>query len=400
MLKIALLNSVCGSGSTGKICVGIGMLLNKYGIDHKIFYTYGKSDYPKSSCYSNNRAIRVQGLKSRILGNYGFNSQKATSVLISKLKEYQPNIVHIHNIHGHDCNLEMLFNYLRKEKIKIVWTFHDCWAFTGYCTYFTMCGCNKWKSGCGKCPQKNTYSWLFDKSASNYARKKKIFSGLDLTIVTPSKWLANLVKESFLKAYPVHVINNGIDLSVFKPTDNRFRKENKLENKTILLGVSFEWEKRKGLDVFMELAKQLSKQLQIVLVGTNEKLDKLLPANIISVHRTQSSQELADIYSSADFLINPTREENFPTVNIESIACGTPVLTFNTGGSIEMLDETCGDFVETGDRDKLFEMIKNYSNEKKFKSIDCIKKAEYYDMKKTYSRYVDLYNSILQKGEL
>lgn len=393
-VRIALLNSVCGAGSTGKICVGIGRLLDKQGIDHQIFYTDGTSDYPMSFCYSNKNSIKLQALKSRILGNYGFNSKKATQLLISKLQEYQPDIVNIHNIHGHDCDLEILFTYLKHTRTKIVWTFHDCWAFTGYCTYFTMCHCNKWKTGCGACPQKSIYTWFFDKSAANYAKKRGLFSGLDMEIVTPSKWLADLVKDSFLKDYPVHVINNGIDLSIFKPTENRFRIENNLDNKTILLGVSFEWEKRKGLDVFLELAKQLPEQFQIVLVGTNEKVDKLLPSNIISVHRTQNAHELADIYSSADFLINPTREENFPTVNIESIACGTPVITFDTGGSIEMLDETCGDYVETGDVVGLMKKIQYHTIENDLLKKNCISRASQFNVYTAFRKYVDLYLSM------
>ena len=390
-MRVALLNSVCGSGSTGKICVGIGKLLSNQGIEHKIFYTYGTSDYPESICYSSNKSIKIQALKSRIIGNYGFNSKRATEALILQLQKFNPDIINIHNIHGHDCDLEMLFTYLKQAKIKIVWTFHDCWAFTGYCTYFTMCGCNKWKNGCNKCPQKNTYTWILDRSAINYNRKKTLFSGLDMEIVTPSSWLASLVKESFLGKYPVHIINNGIDLSVFRPTENRFRIEKKLEGKIILLGVSFEWEKRKGLDVFLELARKLPEQFQIVLVGTNQKVDKLLPENIISVHRTQNAQELADIYSSADFLINPTREENFPTVNIESIACGTPVLTFNTGGSIEMLDDTCGDYVETGDVEGLIRKIQYYSKSKKLVKTACVDRAVKFDMYNSFQKYVDLY---------
>lgn len=394
-MKIALINSVCGYGSTGKICVGIGKILKLKDIEHKIFYSYGSSNYKDSICYSSNFNIKFQALKSRVFGNYGFNSKSATRLLIWKLKEYHPDIVHIHNIHGHDCDLEMLFQYLKEENVKIVWTFHDCWAFTGYCTYFTMCNCEKWKTQCYSCPQKGKYSWFWDKSSLNFDKKKALFSGLNLTIVTPSKWLAELVKKSFLNEYPIIVINNGIDLSVFKPTENNFRDKYKLDNKRILLGVSFEWEKRKGLDVFIELAKRLPKNFQIVLVGTNETIDKSLPKNIISVHRTENAQELADIYSSADFFINPTREENFPTVNIESIACGTPVLTFNTGGSIEMLDKTCGDYVETGDIDSLIDKILFYSDTKVFTNQSCLQKSKKYDMNLSFARYIELYQKIV-----
>lgn len=397
MLKVALINSVCGIGSTGKICVGIGKLLEAHGIDHKIFYTFGHSDYQQSFCYSNNKIIKLQALKSRVLGNYGFNSKGPTKLLISKLKEYQPDVVHIHNIHGHDCDLEMLFHYLKQENVKIVWTFHDCWAFTGYCTYFSLCGCNKWKKQCSQCPQKRKYSWFWDKSEQNYLRKKHVLSGLNLTIVTPSEWLASLVKQSFLKDYPVEVINNGIDLEVFKPSASGFRKQNNCEDKFILLGVSFEWEPRKGLDVFIQLAKRLSRQYQIVLVGTNEKVDNQLPENIISIHRTNSQQELAEIYSAADLLINPTREENFPTVNIESLACGTPVLTFDTGGSAEIIDESCGASVETGCVEQLIAKVYEMEKKKDCMVHKCVERAKRYDMNDRFNDYYVLYKKIVER---
>lgn len=393
-MRVAQINSVSGKGSTGRICVGISEMLSREDIDNVIFYSYGSDSHERSFKYSNDKYIKIQALKSRIFGNYGFNSKCATKKLIKELKEYKPDIVHVHNIHGHDCHLGMLFSFLKKEKIKVVWTFHDCWAFTGYCTYFTMCGCDKWKTGCFKCSQKKKYSWLLDKSSKLWSKKKELFSGLDLTIVTPSEWLASIARESFLKGYPIMVINNGIDLGVFKPTESDFRKKYNVEDKFLLLGVSFEWEERKGLDVFIELSKKLDDRFQIVLVGTNNEVDKNLPNNIISIHRTNNQQELAEIYSACDLFVNPTREENFPTVNIESLACGTPVITFNTGGSPEIINEFCGTVVEQNNIDDLIGKVMWIHKEKPFSKQACLDRAAKFDKNTKFNEYVQFYKNI------
>lgn len=393
-MKIVQINATCGVGSTGKICVGISEMLNSCGIENYILYSSRTNGYSQGIGCSNDRSIRLQALKSRILGNYGFNSRRATRRMIAELDRIQPDIVHLHNIHGHDCNLEMLFTYFRKQGTKLVWTFHDCWAFTGYCTYFDMVKCAKWKTHCGSCPQRRTYSWIFDRSCELFKRKKALFSEVDLTIVTPSEWLADLVRKSSLKDNPVMVVNNGINLSVFKPTRSCFRVEHNLEDRKILLGVSFEWEARKGLDVFIELAQRLPKDYQIVLVGTNSKVDKLLPGNIISIHRTQDQRELAEIYSSADLFLNPTREENYPTVNMEALACGTPVLTFCTGGSPEIIDETCGAVVPCDDVDAMEREILRICTNCPYPVEACQKRAELFDKNCRFKEYLDIYERV------
>ena len=285
-------------------------------------------------------------------------------------------------MHGNYINIPLLFKYIKKQNIKVVWTLHDCWSFTGICPHFDMIGCEQWKYGCKKCPMSLEFLLANNNSiAENYERKKFMFTGINkMTLVTPSKWLAGLVKQSFLGAYPIKVINNGIDLNIFKPTESDFRKKYALENKYIVLGVAFGWGKRKGLDVFCELAKRLdNKRYQIVLVGTNDDVDKLLPKNIISIHRTQNQHELAEIYTAADLFVNPTREENYPTVNMEAIACGTPVVTFNTGGSPEILDETCGSVVEKNDIDGIYNEIKRVCETQPYSKDDCLKRAERFD---------------------
>lgn len=390
-MKIVQINSVCGKGSTGKICVAVSELLNEKGIENYILYSSGNSDYSQGIKYQNTFYTKIQALKSRVFGNYGFNSARSTRRLIREIEKINPDIIHLHNIHAHNCNLSLLFKYFKKANKKLFWTFHDCWAFTGYCPHFDMIGCDKWQSECGKCPQKRYYSWFFDKSKKLFDKKKKLFSGLDLTIITPSKWLGELVKQSFLKDYPVKVINNGIDLNIFKPTESNFREKYNIKDKFILLGVAFGWGVRKGLDVFIELSKRLDDRFQIVLVGTDDSVYKQLPKNIISIHKTQNQTELAEIYSASDLFVNPTREENYPTVNMESVACGTPVLTFNTGGSPEMLDETCGAVVPKNDIDGLEKEILIVFVDRPFDKEDCLSKAKQFNKDDKFREYIELY---------
>ena len=336
--------------------------------------------------------VKVQALKSRILGNYGFNSQRATNRLIKHLDTIKPDIIHLHNLHGHNVHIGKLFSYLKKKNIKIFWTFHDCWALTAYCPHYDMIGCTQWKSeGCSKCPQKKHYSWFLDRSNYLFEKKKELFSGLDLTIIAPSKWLADQVKMSFLKDYEVKVINNGIDLEVFCPRESDFRKKNNLEGKFVVLGVAFGWGPRKGLDVFIKLSKCLDDRFKIVLVGTDEKIDKTLPSNIISIHRTQNQAELAEIYTAADVFVNPTREENFPTTHMESLACGTPVIAFDTGGCAEMLNEKCGSVVDKNDVEVLAQRIISVCENHIYSAEACMARAKDFDQSVKFEEYIALY---------
>ena len=397
--KIVQINATCGIGSTGKICVGISQALADVNVEN---YTVcsRSNGYELGIPCSSRLYIRTQALNSRIFGNYGFQSYRATKKMLRELDRIRPDIVHLHNIHGHDCNLAMLFKYFKKNNTKLIWTFHDCWSFTAYCPYFTRVQCDKWKNGCEHCPQYRDHSFWFDRSKELYRKKKELFSGLNLTIVTPSQWLADLVKQSFLKEYPVNVIYNGINLSVFHPTKNSFREKYGIPpNKHILLGVAFDWGVRKGMDVFFELANHLDPDhYQIVMVGTNDTIDKRMPRNIISIHRTQNQQELAEIYSAADLFVNPTREEVLGLVNLEALACGTPVLTFCTGGSPECIDDTCGAVVPCDDIDALEKEIIRICSDPPFSAEACIKRASEFDQNTKYKEYVALYESIFEKS--
>ncbi|MBR7133390.1 MAG: glycosyltransferase [Clostridia bacterium] len=396
-MNIIEINSV-DYGSTGKIALQIAETVEN-SADNVYVCTSGGRKHKASK--SNPKRIYIGGFFSeklhlvldRLTGYNGCFSCISTAVFLNRIKKLKPDIIHLHNLHNCYINLPMLFKFIKKHNIRVVWTLHDGWAFTGHCACFDMVGCQKWKSGCFKCPSYKQYpKSLVDRSQKMYQLKKKWFTEVkDLTIVTPSQWLADLAKQSFLKDYPVKVINNGIDLSVFKPTVSDFKEKNNCEDKIILLGVAFGWGERKGLDAFLTLAERLDDKYQIVLVGTDEGIDERLPANIISIHRTQNQIQLAELYTAANLFINPTRDDNFPTVNMEALACGTPVLTFRTGGSPEMLDDTCGAVVEKDDIDALYAKVLDITQNKRFSKEACIERAKKYDNGVKFKEYADLY---------
>lgn len=401
IMKILQINSVCGVGSTGRIVTDLYKVLEKEG--HECVIAYGRGTAPEEI-----KTIRIgtdfdnymHVAKTRVFDKHGFGSTKATKEFIEKVKEYDPDIIHLHNIHGYYINIEILFNYLKEANKKVVWTLHDCWAFTGHCAYFDYVECDKWKFRCEKCPQKREYptSNLLDNSKWNYEKKKKIFKGVkDLTIITPSKWLAGLVKESFLSEYKVEIINNGIDLEIFKPIESNFREKYNLKDKIIILGVASVWDRRKGLKYFVELSKMLNENYKIVIVGVNEKQKKELPSNILSIIKTNNTIELAEIYSVADIFLNPTLEDNFPTTNLEALACETPIITFDTGGSGEcIIDNNCGVLIKKKDTDEIVKNIYNLSNNIKLKKLRVIRNK--YNKDNKYMEYKNIYLKLLYRS--
>lgn len=385
-------------GSTGKIMMGIADVARAQG--HEVMcaspITTTNRDAGEDCGYYrigtfNSRRVNVA--LARITGFNGCFAWFETYKLLKKIDEFKPDIIHLHNLHDSYINLPMLFSYIKKHNVPTVWTLHDCWSFTGQCPYFTIAKCDRWKAGCHNCPQYKEYpASLYDNTKKMWQLKKKWFTGVkNMTIVTPSEWLAGLAKESYLKEYPIQVINNGIDLDVFKPTHSNFREQYGIPgDKYIVLGVSFAWGYRKGLDCFAEMAEKLGDKYQIVLVGTDGEIDKNLPKNIISIHRTQNQKELAEIYSTADVFAMPTREENYPTVNMEAIACGTPVVTFNTGGSPEMLNEKVDRVVPVDDVNEMMSEIKNIctgvGDKGRMNGLDRL------SMKIKFREYITLYN--------
>ena len=402
MIKVLQLTCTLNSGSVGRIAEDIGRLANLNGFDSYFGYGSKRNESQlKTIQIGSNFDMYVHAIESRLFDNHGFSSKSATLKFIEKIKEINPDIIHLHNAHGYYINIEALFNYIRERNIQVVWTLHDCWPLTGHCSFFDMANCEKWKTQCHNCPNTHKYpaSLFFDFSTRNYELKKALFSNLNnVTIVTPSVWLSDIVKRSFLSNYPVEVINNGIDLNAFKPMDTlSVEQKYNLKNKKVILGVASVWDKRKGLADFIELSKLISSEKLIILVGLNKSQQKNLPSNIIGIARTENLSELATLYSYASVFVNPTYVDNFPTTNIEALACGTPVITYNTGGSPESVSKATGFIVEKGDINILLERINLIlSVDKEIYSLACRERAErHYDKNQKYVEYIQIYKNMI-----
>jgi putative colanic acid biosynthesis glycosyltransferase len=399
MKKVLQIN-VSNSGSTGRISEEIGRVWMNNGYESFVAYGRIRSD-------SSSKLIQIgsafdkslHGLKTRLFDLHAFGSVNATNKLVKLIKEIQPDVILLHNLHGYYVNIEVLFAYLKSINTPVIWTLFDCWAFTGHCTYFDSVDCPKWKTQCFECPLTNEYptSWYVDNSLDNYSRKKQIFNSVkNMRLVTHSQWLAQLVSASFLKGYPIHKIANGLNLSVFKPTISTATKKKYNLPDNYILGVANIWNKRKGLLDFSELSKLIDDQTKIVLVGLNAREKEKLPSNIIAIPHTDSTEELAELYTNAFVFINPTHEDNFPTVNIEALACGTPVVTYDTGGSPEAIDEQTGFVVKKGDISGLAEAVSNIQTYGRAHYTElCRQRAiAYFNCEHRYQEYISLYNEI------
>ncbi len=399
-MKILLINSVCGYGSTGHIVADLWNTLKRCGNIVKVAYGFGKAiavDQNDRIKISSKFGYYFDNFFSKLTDRTGLFSHFQTKRLISKINEFNPDIIHLHNIHGYYLNYDLLFKYLAENNIKVVWTLHDCWAVTGHCVHFSYINCNKWKSECNKCPQKNKYpkSWFFDSSKSNYQLKKLRFTSVkDMNIVTPSEWLANIVQMSFLRKYTITSIPNGIDINKFKYTNSDFRTTIRAKNKIILLSVAAIWYESKGLYDVFNLAKKLNNKYTYVVVGLNEKQKDIAPSNIIAIDKTNSINKLIEIYSSADVFINTSYEETMGMVTIEAIACGTPAIVYNSTAVPEIIDNTCGKIVPAGDIDAI---VKNIDIVAQLDRIEVARKAQAYSKSQQYEKYIKLYESIVSR---
>lgn len=408
MPTLLQINTVVNSGSTGHIAENIGKYVLSQGWESYI--AYGRNPRPSASKLiriGNKFYVLFHVLVTRLFDLHGLASRRATKKLIDDIKRIKPDVIHLHNIHGYYLNYKILFSYLAESKVPVVWTMHDCWAATGHCPYYTFVRCLVWttKEGCKRCPQKKSYpkSLLFSAAAYNFKCKKKYFNLLDkerLTIVCPSQWLADELGKSYLAQYRRFVVHNGIDFDVFH-SSNEMSCSNLCTTKAIILGVANVWDSRKGLEDFIALSKNIGDTYQIVLIGLSKKQQELLPSNIVGIQRTESQQELAKWYSRALVFVNPTYEDTFPTTNLEALACGTPVITYRTGGSPEAIDEKTGFVVEVGNVSGLKNAIEKIALLGKVAFTEhCIKRAtELFGKERFTNNYLDVYHNALNINE-
>lgn len=347
-MRVLQINSVCGTGSTGKLAIQISDCLNAEGIENHIAYGLGSCDRPNTFKFGNMADAHLHSFLSRKLCRQGYGSRLPTLKLIRYMKRLQPDVVHLHNIHGHYLNFPMLFRYLKKVDCHVVWTFHDCWPMTGKCSSFTKIGCEKWKTQCHDCPQLDTYpDSTRDRSFKNHLDKKRYFlSPTKLHIVTVSHWLRETVEASFFRGRDIRCIYNGIDAEIFKPTDSNFREVYGIGDRFMILGVANPWNSRKCFDQFLKLAQRLNSDSVMVLVGVSEQQQAILPDNIIGIPKTHNQQQLAQIYTAADVLLNLSLEETFGLVVAEALACGTPAIVVNSTACPEVVSPDTGIVIE------------------------------------------------------
>jgi putative colanic acid biosynthesis glycosyltransferase len=397
MTKLFQINITANCGSHGKIAEGIGQLAIKKGWESYI--AYGREARQSHSHLYHIGTMwdeRWHGVQTRLLDKHGLGSKQATKKLLEKMDEVKPDIVHLHNIHGYYLNYPLLFQYLASHNLPTVWTLHDCWPFTGHCVHFELVSCQLWKTQCHDCPLLRSYpaSLWKDNSENNFQLKKYYFNlPKDLVIVPVSDWLANLVNASFLSHHRIVTIHNGINLDLFKPIPSDIIRR----NRPIVLAVASVWNKEKGLQDLIQLAQH--RDIQLVIIGVTEKQKHSLPSHIIAIARTANQTELAKYYTAADVLVNPTYADNFPTVNLEALACGTPVVTYNVGGSPESLTADTGIVVPTGDVEALYQSVKKMvspdATHRLLLRQRCVTRAQCFDFKNRFQDYIDLYEDLL-----
>lgn len=397
-MKIVQINTVCGTGSTGKIMADLYMISSQNG--HSAFAAYGRGTAPsqiQGFKIGNPLDFGCHVLRNFFQGKSGFGSVSVTKRFLRWLDQIKPDILHLHNLHGFYIHVGMLFTYIKSRNIPVVWTLHDCWPITGQCAHFDYVRCEKWKIGCCNCPIYRSdypYSLFKDNSCQNYQAKKESFTKVSqMILATPSVWLANIIKQSFLQEYPTVVIPNGINLDIFHPSSAK--KQNRTE---YILGVANGWPGKKGLQYFLRLADMPDFPYHIVLIGVTQRqkreLQKKYGSRLTPLTRTANQNELAGWYSHALAYVNPTLEDNFPTTNLEALACGTPVITFNTGGSPESLTPHCGLVVEKGNVEQLKNAILSIGQDPEITREACRLRAMEYDKNTRFSEYLKLYEKL------
>lgn len=402
MPKLLQIADSVNSGSVGRIAEQIGETVMRRGWESYIAYArVCNPSKSKTIKIGNKLELYWHGVMTRLFDRHCLHSTRATEKLIQQIKEISPDVIQLHHIHGYFLNMRVLFDYLSSVDIPIIWVFHDCWSMTGHCAYFEFANCDRWKTGCYDCPEKKSYpaSLLIDRSRRNYIEKRELFTSVkNMAIVPVSNWLGGIVKESFLRDCDVNVIHNGIDIQKFQPIQSDIREKFSIFDKKIVLGVASPWSPRKGLKDVFKLSSYLSNdKYQIVLIGLSEEQLKQLPTDIIGLTRTESVEELAKWYSVADVFVNPTYEDTYPTTNLEAISCGTPVVTYRTGGSPESITSSTGRVVDKGDIAGLAKAIEELcaENREEIQSVCREYAVAHFDKKECFEKYIELYEKKL-----
>ncbi len=402
MPTLLQINTVANQGSTGHIAEAIGRTALSQG--WRCVMAYGRGT-PKSEMelwrIGSDADMYAHALHARLFDSLGLCSRTATKRLIKRMEALKPDIVHLHLLHGYYINYPLLFAYLAEKDIPVVWTMHDEWAITGHCATLL---CDGWRSGCNGCAYHRQFptSWLLDQSRRNFRLKSESINSVhNLTIITPSNWLADIIRQSHLGNHHIVTIHNGIDLSVFSPSTpedtQQMRSQLGIVQPNVILGVASIWGPDKGLPDFTTLRQLLPiDKYAIVLVGLSDAQLSHLPKGIIGIKHTESQRQLATLYTLANVFVNPTYLDNFPTTNVEALACGTPIITYRTGGSVEAVSPDTGRVVEQGNVSALAQTISELTAVPKNTDACRRRAVEHFDKKKILAQHMSLYNKLLE----
>lgn len=406
-MKVFAINTVCGTGSTGRIAVDLAHMLLEKGDECCIAFSRGSADVSQLRLsgvdtyqFGNKWEICYHGMMTRITDRHGMYSLKATRDLIQKIREYAPDLIQLHNVHGYYLNIELLFNFLKEYGKPVVWTLHDCWTYTGHCSHYTCVSCEKWLTQCYECPLKRDYpgSLIKDNSKENYQVKKKLFTSVpNMHLVTPSEWLKGEVEKSFFQGIPCTAVPNGIETETFVKTETDIRERLGLGNKKIVLGVANVWTKQKGIDDFKALSRMLDSSYQLVMVGMDKTRRKELPENILALERTKNMEELVELYSTADVYFNSSIEETMGMTTGEAICCGTPVVVYDSTAIAESVGEGCGFVLRAGDIEGVKNSIEQICKDRKRFSEACLAYKKRFDKKISNESYYRIYQDMLDK---
>lgn len=400
-MKVLFINTVYARSSTGRIVCDLCSVLRDQGDQCEVIY--GRYPVPEQAgihAVGSRAEQALHGVKSRLLDRTGFGSAHATRRMVEIIRQAKPDLIHLHNLHGYYLNIDILFTYLAVAGIPVVWTIHDCWPFTGHCVYYDYAGCNRWRQGCGSCPNLRAYpsSIGLDSSEKNYRDKRRLFTGVkNMTLVAVSDWLKGQIEASFLGGYEVKRIYNGVDRRIFRPVESQIRSKLGIGERFLILGVSDAWSERKGFRFFTQLAQRLREDEVIVMVGfrRQEEIDRL-PRGIIGLMRTDSVEQLVELYTAADVVLNPSYEETFGLVTAEALCCGTPVIVQNATASPELVDESCGRVIAKGSFEGLYKALQEL-REQRIGADSCLRRSELFDRDRNYRQYLELYHS-MEKG--
>lgn len=394
--------------STGRIMQEIGDLAMAHGWESYIAYSRGRDGVPECTSQlmpvGNRLSVAWHGLMTRLMDRHGLASSQATRAFIREVDALRPDVIHIHNLHGYFLNYRLLFDYLAHQEVPVIWTVHDCWLYTGHCYHYAFAGCSGWQTGCGHCPQQREFpaSWLVDRSHRNYTDKQRAFTSLPrerFMLIPVSHWMEEEMRHSFLKDCRMRVIHNGIDTETFSPQQgSEILDQYSLRGKQVLLGVASIWSREKGMDDFIRMADMLHEDERIVLVGIDEKTARKLPPKVIPIRRTANVHQLAQLYSAATAFVNPTWQDNYPTVNLEAISCGTPVVTYRTGGSPESITDATGIVVPQGNIGDMLAAVRQIeARGKEAFATPCRDYAlAHFRKEDRYMDYIRLYDEVMQ----